>query len=434
MRNSIGEPSGKRVDEQGSSRWLFVLILFFLTSMVESIAMSHVFSFLPVYLQGMHVRHVVTWVGILNALIFVVGLPLIPLWGVWANRFGGKAIIIRSAYVEMIVLLALGWSHAFIGVFIAMLLVGFQLGNTGIMLSSIRSRVPRDQVGFAVSLFSVSSPVGMALGPLVGGWLIGAHVLDLHGLYMADGVLSLLTGTMLLVFYRDRAGVPQHPSEMQGSAWVAAWKSVRFTFGLRITWVLFGVYTVLMMARQMVNPYLPIAIEQLHIQMTQVTVTIGGMMGLTALVGAGMTVFTGRLGDKVGFTKILALAFGVCIPVTLLLGLFHRLLPFGLCLTLFSGGVSISGAMIFALFSTMIPESHRSTALNLVYLPMYLGGIVGPAISSGLAHLSLLGPFAGASVVFAGGLVLIFAMLRQSVRYQTAHGSETVQPILTDTL
>lgn len=56
MRNFTSETVSKRVDEKGASRWLFVLILFFLTSMVESIGMSHVFSFMPVYLCSARIR------------------------------------------------------------------------------------------------------------------------------------------------------------------------------------------------------------------------------------------------------------------------------------------------------------------------------------------------------------------------------------------
>ena len=377
--------------------------------------MSHVFSFMPLYLQQMNVAHVGTWVGILSALIFVVGLPLVPLWGVWANRIGGKIVIIRSAYVEMVVFGALGLSQSLVGVLISMMLVGFQLGNTGIMLSSIRDRVPNDRVGFAVSLFSVSSPLGMALGPLVGGALTSLHSFTLHDLYLLDGGLSFATGTMLLVFFREQD--LHHARRTPGeSVWTTAWKSVRFTFSLRITWILFGVYLALMVARQMVNPYLPIAIEHLHMHMTQRTVVIGGLMGWTAFVGAIITVFAGKLGDRVGFVRILAISFAASVPVTLLLGTLHQVVLFTFCLAVFSGMISIGGAMVFSLFATRIPQSHRSTAMNLVYLPLYLGGIIGPATASGLIHLGLFGPFAGAGLMFFAGFVLIMLTLVRQPR------------------
>ncbi|QQE78075.1 MFS transporter [Alicyclobacillus sp. SO9] len=421
--------------EGHASNWRVLLILFFLTSIVESMGMSHVFSFMPVYLQGMHTPHVATWVGILSAVTFVTGLPLVPLWGIWAQRFGGKAIIIRSAYVETVVFVVLGMSHVLAGVFIGMLLVGFQLGNTGVMLAEIRRAAPNERVGYAVSVFSVASSVGMAGGPLLGGLLTGIHLINLHGLYILDGILSFLVGTMLLVWYRQPRQQPheqsgrrkQSPAKLQvsqaeddgvtsgsaaqQSAWKAAWKSVQFTFSLRISWVLFGIYTVLMMARQMVMPYLPIVIENLHLHFASTTFIIGILMGLTAVIGAVITVIAGRIGDRLGFVRILAIAFAAAIPASVLLGFLGNVLWFTVALTVFSAGYSIGGAMIFALFSTRIPESHRSTALNLVYLPLYLGGIIGPTLASALTHVGLFGPYIGAAVFLLSGLVLILTLL-----------------------
>jgi DHA1 family multidrug resistance protein-like MFS transporter len=405
--------------------WQTVLILFFITSAVESMSMSHVFAFMPVYLQSMQVPHVETWVGILSAVTFVVGLPLVPLWGIWAQRYGGKLVVIRSAYVEMAVLLILGLSHSLFGVFVAMMLVGFQLGNTGIMLAAIRQAAPDERVGFAVSVFSVSSSVGMAGGPLVGGVITGLHLLNLHGLYVFDGILSCLTGSMLLVLYRQPALPPDHHgADMEtrhASAWTAAWQSVRFTFSLSVTWTLFAIYTVLMMARQMITPYLPIAIERLPLHSVSTTVSIGGLMGLSAVVGALITVVAGRLGDKVGFVRILILAFACSLPAVLLLGLSRDASWFILALTVFSAGYSIGGAMVFALFSTRIPETHRSTALNLVYLPLYLGGIIGPAIASALTRIGLFGPFLGAAVLFMFGIMITVATRKRTQQANLPH-------------
>ena len=422
---------------QRQTPWQMVLILFFITSAVESISMSHVFAFMPVYLQSIHVPHVETWVGILSAITFVVGLPFVPLWGVWAQRYGGKLVVMRSAYVEMVVLVTLGLSHSLLGIFIAMALVGFQLGNTGIMLAAIRQAAPDGKVGFAVSVFSVSSSIGMAGGPLIGGLVTGLHLLNLHGLYIFDGVLSFVTGTMLLLFYKQpQLDSPAAPSKsvsgmnitepVRQSAWTVAWQSIRFTFSLRVTWALFSIYSVLMMARQMINPYLPIAIEHLPLHSVSATVSIGGLMGFSAVIGAVITVFAGRIGDKVGFTRILMAAFVCLLPASLVLGWSHSVLWFTVGLTVFSAGLSIGGAMVFALFSTRIPETHRSTALNLVYLPLYFGGIIGPAIASLLTRMGLFGPFLGAGLLFA--LAIVVTVVTRRYTANVPHG-EAAAPV-----
>lgn len=395
------------------SEWKTVLTLFFITSMIESFVMSHVFSFLPVYLTDMHTQNAKLWVGILNASIFVLGLPLVPLWGIWANRYSGKAVVIRSAWVEAIVFVVLGLSHALPGVILAMSLIGFQLGNTGVMLAAIRRMAPTNKIGFSVSLFSVSSPVGMALGPLIGGWVVAHTGLSLHQLYLFDALLSLLSGLMLVALYREMKPVSSAQLPLE-PAWVAAWKSVRTTFRLRITWGLFGVYTLLMLARQMVNPYLPVAIVEYNPNPSQTTLVIGVLMGIAALAGALITVVAGRFGDRVGFPRVLAAAFAANAVFVVLLGVTHNLVWFGIWVAGYSAATGIGGAMVFALLSTRIPDTHRTTALNLVYLPLYFGGIVGPILSSGLSRFGLLTQFASAGVLFVLGFVVVLLGLRPS--------------------
>lgn len=60
-------------------------------------------------------------------------------------------------------------------------------------------------------------------------------------------------------------------------------------------------------------------------------------------------------------------------------------------------------AMIFGLLAVEVPPERRSATLNLVYLPLYLAGIVGPAIGAAVVGVGL------SSVFLLGGLILILA-------------------------
>ena len=46
-------------------------------------------------------------VGFLSTAAFIAGLPLVPFWGAWADRYSRKAIIVRSAAVETVLFLLL---------------------------------------------------------------------------------------------------------------------------------------------------------------------------------------------------------------------------------------------------------------------------------------------------------------------------------------
>src|ERR1700682_309858 len=217
---SVGVAAG--ASNRKASGWITLLVLFGIASTIEASTVSHVFRFLPLYLGTVHVppAEVPAWTGYLNAAFFLFGLPLVPFWGVWAERYGRIPIIARSAFVKMVVFAVLWfaqnrWEAAF-----GLLLVGFQLGNTGVMLTALRAVTPRGRVGLAISLFGVTPSLGFAIGPTAGGWLVDHNVLNFHTLFALDAVMSLAAGVTLLALAREGS----RPPAPAGSA-------VRLAFG-----------------------------------------------------------------------------------------------------------------------------------------------------------------------------------------------------------
>jgi anaerobic C4-dicarboxylate transporter len=64
--------------------WRVLLIVFVLAGIVESQAFGHLNAFTPIYLDtlGVPAEQIATWTGALSAVGFVIGLPLLPFWGV----------------------------------------------------------------------------------------------------------------------------------------------------------------------------------------------------------------------------------------------------------------------------------------------------------------------------------------------------------------
>src|SRR4030088_95718 len=223
-----------------ASAWITLLVLFGIASTVEAFTVSHVFRFMPLYLATVHVPppEVPAWTGYLNAAFFLFGLPLVPFWGVWSERYGRIPIIARSAFVEMVVFAVLWlaqnrWQAAF-----GLLLVGFQLGNTGVMLTALRGVTPQGRFLFAISLFGVTPSLGFALGPAIGGALVDRGVLNLHTLFAVAAAMSLAAGIVLLAFAREG---PRPPAPT-GSATRLALGALRMALTGRVTLIVFGVF------------------------------------------------------------------------------------------------------------------------------------------------------------------------------------------------
>jgi MFS transporter, DHA1 family, multidrug resistance protein len=161
-------------DRRRDADWHTLLTLYWITSFIEGLGVSQIYAFLPNRLDelGLAEPAIQHFVGILGALFFVSGLPFIPLWGVWADKYSRKAVIVRSALVEAVVFGIVAASQTLWQVVLGMLLVGFQLGNSGVMMAAIRDVTPHRRLGLAMGLFAASSPLGFGAGPAIGAFMI----------------------------------------------------------------------------------------------------------------------------------------------------------------------------------------------------------------------------------------------------------------------
>lgn len=362
-----------------ASGWLTLLVLFGIASTVEAFTVSHVFRFMPLYLGTVHVppAEVPAWTGYLSAAFFLFGLPLVPFWGVWSERYGRVLIIVRSAFVEMVVFTGLWmaqnrWEAAF-----ALLLVGFQLGNTGVMLTALRGVTPPGRVGFAISLFGVTPSLGFALGPATGGWLVDHNILNLHTLFALDAAMSLAAGVILLAFAREGAR-PRGPA---GPAARLALDALRQALTGRLTLIVFGVFGLAYFAQQIANPFLPLLVIRLNGGTTGAAGQIGIVFGASALLGALLSPLAGAAGDRYGFRPLLAGACVLGAASLAALAVAPNLVWLTVGAVFLGAATATAISMVFALLATAVPVERRATTLNLVLLPIYFssvaGGIVG---------------------------------------------------------
>ena len=391
-----------------------LLAVFWLTSMVEGLGVSQIFALIPTYLREMGVPQTdrLVFVGLFSALIFVVGMPLVPLWGVWADKYSRKAVIVRSALVEAIVFAGVALSREPWQLALSMLLIGFQLGNTGVMLAGIRDVSPKHRLGTVMGVFGASGAVGMASGPALAGVLIDGFGWSLPAVFWLSSALSI--GTALLVTFGSREVRP--PVVPEGRVLTLAFGAIRGVLAdgsVRRIFVIFGVS---FLATQMSRPYLPVVVEGVAGTGAGLASAIGLVMGTAALVGGLTGPVGGWLGDRFGFRNVLvvALAGG---------GSALALMPFvaavgalaGLAVVLAAATSTVS-AMVFGMLATEVSPDRRSATLNLVYLPLYAAGIVGPAIGGIVVRVGgIPGPFlVGASVFAVGAIVIATRSRRQA--------------------
>jgi MFS transporter, DHA1 family, multidrug resistance protein len=374
--------------------------------MIEGAGVSQIFALVPSYLREMGVPEAdrLAFVGLFSSLIFVVGMPLVPLWGVWADKYSRKAVIVRSALVEAVVFAGVALSTEPWQLALSMLFIGFQLGNTGVMLAGIRDVTPVRRLGTTIAIFGASGPIGFAVGPALAGLLIDGLGWSLPAVFWLSAALSV--GTALLVTFGSREVRPEVIPT--GRVIDLAFGAVRGVLADPVVVRIFVIFGVSFLATQMTRPYIPVLVEGLAGTGPGLASAIALVMGTAALVGGVISPLGGVLGDRIGFRVVLvgALTAGGVVLVAM---------PFVASVPALAGLAVVSGAatatvsaMVFGLLAIDVPPERRSTTLNLVYLPLYAAGIVGPAIGAGVVSVAgLTGPFVAAAAIFIGGAVVI---------------------------
>ena len=398
--------------------WRVLLAILAITSCVEGIGVSQIFAFMPSLLRSMGVPEAdrLQFVGLFGALVFVVGMPLVPLWGVWADKYSRKVVIVRSALVEAVVFLCIALSREPWQLALSMLLVGLQLGNTGVMLGAIRDSAPTGRIGVALAWFGSAGPIGFAIGPVIGAIVVDALGWGLPAVFAISALLSL--GTAALVTF---GSVEVRPEVVPvGRSIDLAFGAVRSVFGDRATRRIFAIFFVSFLAQQISRPYIPVLVLEVNGPVDEAS-AIGLVIGTAALVGALFAPIGGWLGDRIGYRWVLLGALVGAGVASLLMTVAPTVLSLAVVALGLAALYAVVAPMVFALLATEVAPERRSQTLNLVYLPLYFGGIVGPILASQVVKIGITAPFVLAAVVYLVGGVAVGV---QAVRLRSSPGGE----------
>jgi DHA1 family multidrug resistance protein-like MFS transporter len=360
-----------------TSAWTPLLALFTLASFVETMFWGQVIGFTPLYLAqlGVPASAVAGWTGSIAVISMALGLPFLPLWGALADRYARKPVIVRSfaAYLVAGIVTFLApnvWIFT-----LGRAVMGFSFGNSGLMMTTLSERVPRQRLAFAFSVMNASGPIGAFIGPIVGGAIVDAPGLGFRGLVLVDGALLMAVIVALSVGYRD-AFVPTDRRPLLRMAL----DSVRVVWSspmLPIFPALFLLFTGWMLA----NTFAPIAIASLYHgdeRATAVGIVLGGG-GFATLVIAPIM---GALADRLGRWRVLIAGAAIEALLWPLPAWTSSFAAFAIAWSLVSGVASGVFAVSFSVLSSSAPLDIRGRVMSFAYVPVNVGLLVGAALGT----------------------------------------------------
>ena len=409
---------------EGHPAWRRIVAVYIAVQFAEIFGVSMIYSYLPLALEGtgVPIGDIASLTGIAIAGLFVIGAPQVPIWLAIAELRSRRLVIVRSGLIALAALVAFAVADQAWQLVAATVALGFWLGNTGVMLATIREVAPASERARVISLFSAAAPMGFAAGPLLAAWLIGGLGLTLAA---PIAVAALLNGVLILanvvVIPDVRPTVQQRGSVLQVAK--------RGIVEVLTDPIARAGYLVLMLAiagERMLRPALPLRIAEVSIGpdvagMAEPLATpgvagaVGLLIGLTALAGAvAAPAIAFSAFRRIGIARSAGAAFAAGAVAAASLAVAPTLPLLAAAVTVIAAVSALLQAAVFTWLAERVAPARRSAALSLSLFPLYAGNVAGLAAASSAARigspregdlLALTPIFAASALVLAAGVV-----------------------------
>lgn len=378
-------------------QWRKNLYILFAVQLLSTAGFSLVFPFLPLYVKEVGIRSggsIEFWSGLVFASQALTMMLSAPIWGVIADRYGRKPMLVRASLGGAITIALMGFAQSAEQLVVIRIIQGLVTGTMAASNALVASTTPKDRSGESLGLLQMGSWVGIAVGPLIGG-VIGDNI-GFRESFWITGVLLALAALAVMIGVKENF---QPKQRSQRQSMVSSYGNLLRAPDMAS---LYSASFLHSLGRSVIFPVAALfMVELMHGEGNVATMT-GIMMGAYAFVGSASAAWLGRLGDCIGHGKVLL--GGMVIGV-----LFYLPQPFVtsawqlVLLQAFSG--FSTGAIIptlGALMNLRTPEGGQGATYGLDNSIQSGARMIAPLLGAGIAAwFGIRGVFASAALIYA---------------------------------
>ncbi len=383
---------------------------------LSGIGFSIIFPFFPFYFRELGLKtdqEVLLWMGYTSLAFGITMGVSAPIWGLVADRYGRKLMVIRSMLAGAVVLGLMGLATSPWHIFFLRILQGMTTGTVTASVTMVSSVTPAAQLGLSLGILQTALLLGNVIGPLAGGVMA-----DWFGYRIPCGIafVFLISGMFLVIFgSHERFTAPTGKREN-------GLKTIRDILRIEGFTTLLAVYFLVYVLGTLITPILPLFIEELSGSSDKAATLTGIIIGVSGLFSGISAAYFGRLGDRFGHGRILLFSLIASGVLSLPQAVAHSVweLFFERCLLgLMIGGVIPS---VNALVSNIITKDRVGSAYGLTSSVTCLGIGAGPFLGGTIAAaVGLRWPFAFMSFL---SFLVAFGVLRMGGTFKTPPRSD----------
>lgn len=376
-------------------------------SFLTGASISLVVPFMPIFVEqlGIEGDQVAFYAGLAISVSAVSAALVSPIWGILADKYGRKPMMIRAGLAMTITMGGLAFVPNIYWLLFLRLLNGVFTGFVPNATALIASQVPKDKSGAALGTLSTGVVAGTLTGPFVGGFI--AEIFGIRNVFLLVGVFLFLAALLTIFFIKEDFQPIAKEKAIPTKELLGSIKHSHLLISLFLTTF------VIQFSAQSIGPILALYVRDLgqNENLLFVSGLIVSSMGFSSMMSAGVM---GKLGDKLGNHRLLILAQMYSVIIYLLCASATSPLELGLYRFLFGLGTGALIPGVNALLSKMTPKAciSRIFAFNQVFF--YLGGVVGPMTGSAVA-----GQYGYHSVFYATAVCVAFSCLCNLVQFRS---------------
>lgn len=329
--------------------WKYTLGVICIAQVLSAVGFSMIFPFLPLYIEDLGSSSGLSTELLAGLVISAQGITMMisaPFWGVVADRFGRKKMIMRALFGGALTLAFMAFAQTAEQLILIRAIQGLITGTVSANNALVAASTPRHRVGFAMGALQVGLWAGVAVGPLLGGVLA-----DLFGYsipFLITAILLMAGGLVVLVGVSEDSSSLASESEKRRTSVLQSWKNVLGTSGVGLV---LSLRFLSGLARMIIVPIAPLFVVSLVARGADASNTYAGMvMAVSAATSTLGAVYLGNLGDRISHRKVLfycsTAAALLYLPQAFVADVWQLLLLQGLAGLVAGGMVSVPSALL----------------------------------------------------------------------------------------
>ncbi|RPI08330.1 MAG: MFS transporter [Zetaproteobacteria bacterium] len=281
--------------------WRRTLAIMVAVQFSSAMGFSIIFPFLPLYVTqldsttGWSTETLAGLVFSVQALTMAIASPF---WGVVADRFGRKLMVMRATLGGAVVIVLMGFVANVEQLLILRAVQGLLTGVITAANALVASVAPRERTGYAMGLLQVGLWSGVSTGPLVGGIL--SDVFGFRITFVVTSAALLVSGVSVWLGVHDPF-VRTKDARLATLHFLQDWE--RVLSNVRLDCAL-GLRFLVATGRAIMEPLLPLFVAVLAAQSARVGTLTGVVVGAASAASILTSVWLGRLGDRIGHGRV----------------------------------------------------------------------------------------------------------------------------------